>query len=112
MSGFTGVGASFTALFLSFVGTVLAKSAENDKLLFDFSKPGAAEAWQTVNDGGFAWVRSRSRNPRRRPGDVRVARVGGDVFRPGGSPPQNPVSAVQSSHWPRRSASARCSSIR
>ena len=81
---------------------------EPTRVLFDFAVPGTAPEWQAVNDGvmggvsdgqfgikdsktlaffgtlslanngGFASVRTRPRNPGLRPGDVIVVRVRGD----------------------------------
>jgi monofunctional biosynthetic peptidoglycan transglycosylase len=95
-----------TFLFLMLSSIVMA--ADDDRMLFDFGTPEAAEQWQTVNDGvmggrsdgrckisdektmeffgtlslenngGFASVRSRPKKLGLKQGDALVARVRGD----------------------------------
>ena len=94
-------------LFLGMLGSTLM-AADEDRMLFDFSKPDSAKQWQTVNDGvmggisdgrfkitedktmefygtlslenngGFASVRSRPTKPNLKAGNSIAVRVRGD----------------------------------
>jgi len=46
----------FTAALFLMLMAAVARSEDNQTMLFDFSKPDAAKAWQTVNDGVMGGV--------------------------------------------------------
>ena len=44
------------ALLFVMQAAIIVKAEDNQTMLFDFSKPDSAEAWQTVNDGVMGGV--------------------------------------------------------